>query len=100
MNPKPILSLASPYIWRGRDTVSPPQTLACGFEPLARFDAYLASDAPLACTPEQLFQGPVADSLTHIGQLTMLRRLAGERMKSENYFRADIVAGRVGAEQI
>ena len=69
------------------------------FESLARFDAYLASDAPLACTPEQLFQGPVADSLTHVGQLTMLRRLAGERMRSENYYRADIAAGRVGAEQ-
>jgi hypothetical protein len=66
---------------------------------LARFDAYLGSDAPLACAPEQLFQGPVADSLTHVGQLTMLRRQAGERMRSENYFRAEIVAGRVGAEQ-
>jgi len=69
------------------------------FESLARFDAYLASDAPLACTPEQLFQGPVADSLTHVGQLTMLRRLAGEPMRSENYYRADIATGRVGAEQ-
>jgi hypothetical protein len=69
------------------------------FETLARFDAFLASDAPLACTPEQLFQGPVADSLTHVGQLTMLRRLAGEPMRSENYYRAEIVAGRVGAEQ-
>jgi hypothetical protein len=69
------------------------------FDTLARFDAYLASDAPLSCSPEQLFQGPVADSLTHVGQLTMLRRLAGVRMRSENYFRADIVAGRVGLEQ-
>ena len=69
------------------------------FETLARFDAYLASDAPLSCSPEQLFQGPIADSLTHIGQLTMLRRLSGERMKSENYFRADVTVGRVGAEQ-
>jgi hypothetical protein len=66
---------------------------------LARFDAYLASSAPLACAPEQLFQGPIADSLTHVGQLTMLRRLAGERMRSENYFKAEIVGGRVGAEQ-
>jgi len=69
------------------------------FETLARFDAYLASDAQLACLPEQLFQGPIADSLTHVGQLTLLRRLAGVRMRSENYFKADIVAGRVGAEQ-
>ena len=69
------------------------------FESLGRFDLFLASDAPLACSAEELFQGPIADALTHIGQLTMLRRLAGAAMKSENYFRADIKAGRVGAEQ-
>ena len=66
---------------------------------LRRFDDYLASDAPIAAPLEQLFQGAVADSLTHVGQLAMLRRLAGAKMKSENYARADIVAGRVGAEQ-
>jgi hypothetical protein len=69
------------------------------FETLARFDAYLASDAPLGAPPEQLFQGPIADALTHTGQLTMLRRLAGATMRCENYFRADIVVGRVGQEQ-
>src|SRR3954469_21482574 len=66
---------------------------------LRTFDDYLASGAPLAATPEQLFQGAIADSLTHIGQLAILRRLAGAKMKSENYSRAEIVAGRVGAEQ-
>jgi hypothetical protein len=66
---------------------------------LQRFDEYLSSDAPLAATVETLFQGAVADSLTHIGQLAILRRLSGARMKSENYSRADIVAGRVGQEQ-
>ena len=69
------------------------------FAALQRFDAYLASDAPLAVTPEKLFQGAIADSLTHVGQLAMLRRLGGAKMKSENYSKADIVAGRVGAEQ-
>ena len=69
------------------------------FLSLSRFDEYLASDSPLATTTEQLFQGAVADSLAHIGQLAMLRRLGGARMKSENYSRADIVAGRVGEEQ-
>jgi hypothetical protein len=69
------------------------------FAALQRFDEYLASDAPLAATPEQLFQGAIADSLTHIGQIAILRRLGGARMKSENYSRADIVAGRVGPEQ-
>ena len=69
------------------------------FAALERFDQYLASDTPLAVTPERLFQGAVADSLAHVGQLAMLRRLAGAKMKSENYSRADIVAGRVGPEQ-
>ena len=69
------------------------------FSTVKRLDDYLASDAALDSTPERLFQGAIADSLTHIGQLAMLRRLAGTKMKSENYSRADIVAGRVGAEQ-
>ena len=66
---------------------------------LQRFDAYLASDALLAVTPERLFQGAIADSLTHVGQIAILRRLAGAKMKSENYSQADIVAGRVGRDQ-
>ena len=69
------------------------------FAALQRFDYYLASDAALAAPPERLFQGAIADALTHIGQLAMLRRLAGTRMKSENYSRAEIVPGRVGADQ-
>ena len=69
------------------------------FAALQRFDAYLASDAPLAVTPERLFQGAIADSLTHVGQIAILRRLAGARMKSENYSKADITAGRVGRDQ-
>ena len=66
---------------------------------LQRFDEYLASDAPLAVPAEKLFQGAIADSLTHIGQIAILRRLGGAKMKSENYSRADIVAGRVGQDQ-
>lgn len=69
------------------------------FKTLQSFDAYLASDAPLAASTEKLFQGPVADALTHTGQLAMLRRMAGCPMRGENYFRADIVAGRVGLDQ-
>jgi hypothetical protein len=67
---------------------------------LKTFDDYLASDLPLAAPIEKIFQGPVADALTHVGQIAMLRRLAKCPMKSENYFRADIAAGRVGPEQI
>ena len=69
------------------------------FAALERFDAYLASDAPLQESAEKLFQGPLADALTHVGQLAILRRLARAPVKGESYFAAEIVAGRVGAEQ-
>jgi hypothetical protein len=69
------------------------------FDALKAFDDYLASGQPLGCTPEKLFQGPVADALTHTGQLAMLRRMSGSRMKGENYFQAEIIEGRVGTDQ-
>ncbi len=66
---------------------------------LERLDARLASGIPLRCPAEKLFQGPIADALTHVGQIAMLRRMAGAPMRGENYFKADIEAGRVGADQ-
>jgi hypothetical protein len=69
------------------------------FASLEAFDAYFASAAPLACSPEKLLQAPLADALTHVGQIAMLRRLAGGPMRPENYYLADIVAGRAGAQQ-
>ena len=69
------------------------------FTSLRSFDAYLASDEPLHASPEKLFQAPVADALNHIGQLAMLRRMAGAPIKGENYFMAEISAGRVGQDQ-
>jgi len=69
------------------------------FTGLERLDLRLAADQRLGCPVEKLFQGPIADALTHIGQIAMLRRMAGAPVRAENYFRADIVAGRVGPEQ-
>jgi hypothetical protein len=66
---------------------------------LQSVDDYLASDLELSGSCERLFQGPIADALTHVGQLAMLRRMADEPIKGENYSRAKIEAGRVGAEQ-
>jgi hypothetical protein len=66
---------------------------------LAALDALLASDAPLGFPAARMFQGGIADALTHIGQIAMLRRMAGGPVKGENYFQADIVIGRLGAEQ-
>jgi hypothetical protein len=69
------------------------------FESLQTFDAFLATGGPLHAPVEQLFQGPVADALTHVGQLSMLRRLSGSPIRGENFFVADIKAGQVGATQ-
>ena len=69
------------------------------FAALKKFDDYLASGEPLHGSAEALFQGTVADALNHIGQIAMLRRLAGSPVKGEDYFKADIAAGRVGLEQ-
>lgn len=66
---------------------------------LKKFDDYLASGEPLHASAEGLFQGPIADALNHIGQIAMLRRLVGSAIKGENFFEADIAAGRVGLEQ-
>jgi len=85
--------------WKDSAPLSWDAEVARFFAALQRFDQFLASDAPLADTAERLFQGPIADALTHVGQLAMLRRLADAPIKGENYHKAEIVAGRVGAEQ-
>ena len=69
------------------------------FAGLKRLDSLLADDQPLGFEAEKLFQGPIADALTHVGQLAILRRMASAPVKGENYFKADIAAGRVGPEQ-
>jgi len=69
------------------------------FASVKNFDDYLASGQPLQAPVEKLFQGPVADALSHVGQIAILRRLAGEPIKGENYYKAEIAIGRVGADQ-
>jgi hypothetical protein len=82
---------------------SPPQAweleVARFFAALQAFDARLASDLPLGAPADKLFQGPIADALTHVGQIALLRRSAGAPVRGESYYRADIVAGRVGPDQ-
>ncbi|MGA9119956.1 MAG: hypothetical protein WB699_11385 [Bacteroidota bacterium] len=82
---------SSPQSWE-KDT-------ARFFEALRRLDEELASHPPPEGIATRVFQGPVADALTHVGQIAMLRRLAGTPVKGENYFKAEIVTGRVGPEQ-
>ena len=70
------------------------------FASIRAVDDYLASGKPIAWEPGRVFQGGIADALTHTGQLAMLRRLSGFKMKGENYSKADIEVGRVGIDQV
>ena len=69
------------------------------FAALKEFDDYLASDGPLGYPAEKIFQGPIADALTHVGQIALLRRMAGRPVRGEAYFRSEITVGRVGRDQ-
>ena len=69
------------------------------FAALEAFDRRLSSGVPLGYSADKIFQGPIADALTHVGQIAMLRRMAGGKIRGENYFAAKIETGRVGVEQ-
>jgi hypothetical protein len=92
------------YLARGELVYLTPEPLpweheiARFFSAVKEFDSYLASGAPLACPMEKLIQGPIGDALTHVGQLVMLRRMAGKPVRVEAYFTAEIVPGEVNEE--
>lgn len=69
------------------------------FELLSKFDEILQRVELPAGEADRLFQGPIADALTHTGQIAMLRRLAGCKIKGENYYIAKIAAGQTSANQ-
>ncbi len=94
------LSLADgQHVWREAAVDEWNADTARFFAALERFDTRLRAPEPLRTPAERLFQGPVADAIAHVGQLAILRRLAGAPVKGENYFKADIAAGRTGADQ-
>jgi hypothetical protein len=86
-------------VWHDSQPLAWDEETARFFAALQAFDARLGSGEPLNCSPEKLFQGPIADALTHVGQIAMMRRMAGSPIRGENYLRAEIVAGRVGQAQ-
>lgn len=69
------------------------------FDALQAFDAFLASEEQIHAPIERLLQGPIADALTHVGQLAMQRRLAGIPTRGENFYEADIEMGRLDMAQ-
>ena len=68
------------------------------FSAVKNLDAYLATEAPLACPVEKLVQGPIGDALTHVGQIVMLRRMSGNPIRPAAYFTAEILAGEINEE--
>jgi hypothetical protein len=85
--------------WNSSTPLAWPQEQLRFFAALGKFDAYLKSEAPIHVEIERLVQGPVADALTHVGQLAMLRRLAGCPTLRENFYIAPVEVGCVGADQ-
>jgi hypothetical protein len=85
--------------WQSSEPLPWAQEVHRFFGALEALDDYLASDSPLESPAEKLFQAPISDALTHIGQIAMLRRLAGAPIRPENYYVAKIAVGTVGAEQ-
>jgi hypothetical protein len=86
-------------VWRDSSPVAWDSDVQRFFTALGALDARLAEPGSLGCPWTRLFQGPIADAFTHIGQLAFLRRLAGSAVRGENYFKAEIVPGRVGPDQ-
>jgi len=85
--------------WHNSTPLPWDEEVARFFAALDAFDRRLALDEPLGESEEKLFQGPIADALTHTGQIAMLRRMAGCKIPGENYHMADIAVGRVGLAQ-
>lgn len=91
--------LAGKGVWHDSTPLPWEQEVERFFRALAAVDQALAADAPSPLPMEKLFQGPLADALTHIGQIAQLRRLVGSPLKGENYVMADVAIGRVGPDQ-
>jgi hypothetical protein len=85
--------------WHNSVPLPWPDETARFFATLENFDNYLASDQPMHAAAEALFQGPIADALTHVGQLAMMRRIAGTPTRGENFFVAKVASGQVSAHQ-
>lgn len=85
--------------WNDSEPAAWDDDVARFHDALQRLDDYLATGAPLHYDRNRLFQGGIADALTHVGQINLLRRLAGSPVRGENYAKASITLGTVGRDQ-
>jgi hypothetical protein len=86
--------------WKNSTPLRWDAEIARFFTALGAADRHLAEGKPIGYEPARMFQGGIADALTHTGQVAMLRRLSGHKMKGESYAKADIEVGRVGLQQV
>jgi hypothetical protein len=89
----------SEYVWKAGGSAHWDAEVRRFFDGLAALDRELVAREISAESMEKLIQGPLADALTHVGQLAMLRGMAGAPVRPESYARAEIVRGRVGLDQ-
>lgn len=87
------------YVWKAEGSDDWEVEVARFFDRLAALDRELESRELPRDAIEKLIQGPLADALTHVGQLALLRGISGSPVRPESYARAEIVAGRVGLAQ-
>jgi GNAT superfamily N-acetyltransferase len=76
-------------VWNNTEPTTWEADVARFFAALAAFDEFLASGATLIWSAERVLAGPIADSLTHIGQIALLRGVSGSPVKGMNYAKAD-----------
>jgi hypothetical protein len=91
--------LRGEHRWREAEPLPWPEESARFFRLAAELDGALGSVRASSWSLERIFQGPIADALTHVGQINMLRRLAGSPVRGENYAKAEITTGHLGAAQ-
>jgi hypothetical protein len=87
------------YVWKAAGSDDWDREVRRFFHGLDALDRAIAAGSLPAAAAEQLIQGPLADALTHVGQLAMLRGAFGEPVRPESYARADIIVGRTGLDQ-
>ena len=87
------------YVWKADGSDDWDAEVGRFFDRLGALDRALENAALPEGAEEKLIQGPLADALTHVGQLAMLRGMAGAPVRPESYARADIAVGRVGLTQ-
>jgi hypothetical protein len=94
-----LTAVRGPMHWHTSEPLPWAEEQARFFATLRALDDALAADEPIHAPVDRLMQGPVADALTHVGQLAMMRRLAGSPTRGENFYVAKIAVGQVGSTQ-